>query len=657
MARMIQKALQECGKPHTDFSWRKYKLHYQRSLVQVGASLIMWFFALSAYVFDLISYHHFFGVSLVVLYLIAINPLKLWILKRIQGWDHLVSFLLFINFLEIIGYTAVIYFMGGIEATYLTILYATTIASVGSVSQRHHTFLVAGICILAYNAMILLEGANLIPWYKVIPDFHLPWSHRLTRMFVVDALMLLIAYITSYTAILLRKAKGDLQTAYAVLEQRVAERTKELSKANEELQSYIIEQKKADESIRASHERFLTVLNSIDATIYVADIETYEIIFMNKNMIETFGKDLTGEKCWKVFRGGSEPCHDCTNEKLIDENGKPVGVVAWQGQNPITKKWHTNFDRAIKWTDGRWVRLEIATDITDFKKMEQELQQSRKMESIGTLAGGIAHDFNNILFPIVGHTEMLLEDVPEDSPFRASLDQINTGALRATKLVKQILTFARQDKDKLMQMKMQPVIKEALQLLRSTIPTTIEIKQKIFDPFFTTKGIGKGTEMGLSVVHGIIKSMGGAIQVHSEPGKGTEFKLYFPIDKSHFNETAIQTKEPFQGGTERILLVDDEEAILTMEKLMLERLGYQVTIRTSSIEALEVFRVKPYNFDLVITDMAMPNMAGDKLSAELAKIRVDIPILLCTGYSEGMSKEKAASNGINIVDPENWTMC
>uniref|UniRef100_UPI0026174B4B response regulator n=2 Tax=Desulfobacula sp. TaxID=2593537 RepID=UPI0026174B4B len=173
-----------------------------------------------------------------------------------------------------------------------------------------------------------------------------------------------------------------------------------------------------------------------------------------------------------------------------------------------------------------------------------------------------------------------------------------------------------------------------------------DVTEKIFDPFFTTKEIGKGTGMGLSVVHGIVKSMDGSIHVYSEPGKGTEFKAYFPIEKSSFEKQNIQTKEPVRGGTEQILLVDDENAIIAIEKQILERLGYQVTSRTSSLEALEAFRANPDNFDMVITDLAMPNMPGDKLSAELIKIRPDIPILLCTGFSETMSEERAASLGI-----------
>ncbi len=368
----------------------------------------------------------------------------------------------------------------------------------------------------------------------------------------------------------------------------------------------------------------------------------------------------------------------------------------------------------------------VKRDITEKLKLESQLQQAHKLESIGTLAGGIAHDFNNILFPIVGHSEMLLEDIPEYSPFRGGVNAIFQSALRAKDLVKQILTFSRQEDSDLKLMKIQPIIKEALRLIRSTIPTTIEIKQdiqtdcglikadptqihqvimnlatnayhamedsggelkinlkeielgeydvlnsdmetgtyacltiadtgigmdndlthKIFDPFFTTKEQGKGTGMGLSVVHGIVKHAGGSIQFYSNPGKGAEFNIYFPIENGSFEKQIDQTKEPIQNGSEQILLIDDEKSIITMVKQNLERLGYQVTSRTSSVEALEAFRTTPGKFDIVITDMAMPNLPGDKLSIELIKIRPNIPILLCTGFSNTMSEEKAKSLGI-----------
>ena len=290
----------------------------------------------------------------------------------------------------------------------------------------------------------------------------------------------------------------------------------------------------------------------------------------------------------------------------------------WQGIFNNKKKDGTKyFERAvifpIKDINGKITNFAaIKQDISNEKILEAQLQHSQRMESIGTLAGGIAHDFNNILFPILGYTEMLLADVPEDSPFRNSLNGIYTGALRARDLVKQILTFARKENYEFKLLKIQPVIREALKLIRSTIPTTIdiiddirdecgvvkadptqihqilmnlttnayhamektggelkvtleelqimddpatihpdlrpgtyaclsvsdtgvgmdqELTKKIFDPFFTTKGLGKGTGMGLSVVHGIVTGMNGVILTASEPGKGTRFIVYFPVEK------------------------------------------------------------------------------------------------------------------------------
>ncbi|MCD4719289.1 MAG: response regulator [Desulfobacula sp.] len=173
---------------------------------------------------------------------------------------------------------------------------------------------------------------------------------------------------------------------------------------------------------------------------------------------------------------------------------------------------------------------------------------------------------------------------------------------------------------------------------------------RIFDPYFTTKENGKGTGMGLAIVHGIVKSHGGHISVYSEPGKGTEFKVCLPVIKLRKTIQRIEPDLlPIQKGNERVLLVDDEDIIVQVERKMLERLGYQVTVRASSIDALEAFRANPDNFDFVITDMTMPNMSGDRLAVELNKIRPGIPILLCTGFSETMSEEKAAFIGIKGV--------
>ena len=152
--------------------------------------------------------------------------------------------------------------------------------------------------------------------------------------------------------------------------------------------------------------------------------------------------------------------------------------------------------------------------------------------------------------------------------------------------------------------------------------------------------------MGLSVVHGIVKAMNGAVQVSSEPGRGTEFRVYLPVVGKGAEKKEVLTHETLPGGSEKVLLVDDEDAIIAMERQVLERLGYDVTPCPGSMEALETFRAGADQFDLVITDMAMPNLSGDKLAAELIRIRPDIPILLCTGFSETLTEDRIESLGI-----------
>lgn len=178
---------------------------------------------------------------------------------------------------------------------------------------------------------------------------------------------------------------------------------------------------------------------------------------------------------------------------------------------------------------------------------------------------------------------------------------------------------------------------------------TSEVMERIFDPYFSTKVDGKGTGLGLSVTHGIVKNHNGAITVHSEPFKGTVLHVYFPMVEIDHSPVESNIRETDLEGNERILIVDDEAQIVDMAKQVLSRLGYQVTIRTSSIEALETFQANPHAFDLVLTDMTMPNMTGDILSQKIMEIRPDIPIVLCTGFSERISEEKAASKGIKAL--------
>ncbi|RPH39281.1 MAG: response regulator, partial [Desulfobulbaceae bacterium] len=412
--------------------------------------------------------------------------------------------------------------------------------------------------------------------------------------------------------------------------------------------------------------------------------------------------------------------------QLIDKDGNPAGVCIWHDKNPVTGRYYINYDRAIEWTDGHLVRMQIATDITDLKNMEAQLQQAQKMEAIGTLAGGIAHDFNNILGAILGYAEMALDDCPAGSMAANDVGQVVKAGHRARELVKQILAFSRQAETEHMPLQPAAIIKEAIKMLRSSLPSTIiirqdidkdagpvfadptqihqilmnlctnafhamettggtlsvslkgktlsrkdlvnepqaepgnfvhlsvsdtgagippEIRERIFDPYFTTKETGKGTGMGLSIVHGIVKSYGGFISCHSTPGQETIFQVFLPV-MTEINLPAEMMEQPLQLGNERILFIDDEEMLVEMGQNLLERLGYRVTVRTSSLDALTTFQNQPDQFDLVITDQTMPGITGSDLARRMLQIRPDLPIILCTGFSNLISEEKARSLGI-----------
>ena len=376
-----------------------------------------------------------------------------------------------------------------------------------------------------------------------------------------------------------------------------------------------------------------------------------------------------------------------------------------------------------------WDVTEVKSAEKEREKLEAQLRQSQKVEAIGMLAGGIAHDFNNILQPIIGYTEMELLELPPTSPMRESLEQVLNASLRAKELVKQILAVSRStEEEQRIPIDISSIIKEALKLLRSSLPTSIEVRQnireglaladptqihqvlmnlctnalhamdgkgilevrlspvdlsesdladqyifdlkpgpylrlevsdtgcgmdaetmeRIFDPYFTTKEVGKGTGLGLAVVSGIVRRHEGAITVRSEPGKGTRFSIYIPrLDAQ--SEGTRQVDGPLQRGSERLLFVDDEPAIMEMGTSILKRLGYKVTSQTDSVKALEVFRSSPDEFDLVITDYTMPKLTGLDFAREVLRIRPDIPVLLCTGFSEKLTPDSLKAPGMGLL--------
>jgi len=177
---------------------------------------------------------------------------------------------------------------------------------------------------------------------------------------------------------------------------------------------------------------------------------------------------------------------------------------------------------------------------------------------------------------------------------------------------------------------------------------TADVKERIFEPYFTTKAAGEGSGLGLAIVHGIVESHRGAIKVKSAPGKGTEFSVHFPLAKDE-PVASKKDSENIRKGAERVLFVDDEPAIVAMAGKMLKAMGYDVTLTTSSAEAFEIFRKEPHSFDLVITDMTMPEMTGKRLARSILEIRPDIPVILTTGYSDQITLKETEEMGIRSI--------
>jgi len=496
--------------------------------------------------------------------------------------------------------------------------------------------------------------------------------------------------------------------------------------------------KKAEAALKESEEQFRYISEQSLLAIQIIQDDVFK--YLNQA-----SADIAGYSIEEMMGWGTEELSKLVHpddRKFVMEQARKKqkdekDVVPHYQFRIITKtgetRWLEVYSRTIRYK-GRHANLATLVDITEKIRAEEEktrleaqLRQSQKMESIGTLTGGIAHDFNNILGIIMGNTELAMEDLPELHPARFNLDEILFASMRARDVIKQLLSFSRKTDPKQKPVKLVHIIKDALKFLRATIPTSIEIrediqkytydtiladstqinqiminlftnaahamedsggvitirvqnayldqtsaacypdlttgnyvqltisdtgpgihekiKNRIFDPYFTTKEVGKGTGIGLAVVYGIVKTHSGAITVDSEPGKGTIFSILFPVvEQEALTET--ETVKALYMGKERILFVDDEKSMADIGRNRLERLGYEVEAKTNPIEALALFRADPNRFNLVITDMTMPQMTGDQLVKEIHNIRPDVPTILCTGFSEKIDEEKAKEIGI-----------
>ncbi len=503
--------------------------------------------------------------------------------------------------------------------------------------------------------------------------------------------------------------------------------------------SDITERKLAEDALRKSEERFSNFFRSTPVGTSITRLSDDVIVDANDAFLGLLGytrEEIIGHKPWELGTWAN-PGDRAKVLKILQEQGRIRNF-----ETQLVRKSGEIRDALISAEvidiAGEKYMLSLAHDITERKrveeerkKLEEQLFQAQKMESVGRLAGGVAHDFNNMLSVIIGRAEMALQEDVSNDKLQHNIREILKAGLRSADLTRQLLAFARKQTAIPKIMDLNETISGILKMLRRLIGEDIdllwapgldlwkvkidpsqvdqilanltvnardaisgvgavtiraenvvidgsnsaetpefipgdyvlltvsdtgagmskEVCENIFEPFFTTKEVGKGTGLGLSTVYGIVKQNDGFIHVASEPGKGTTFKIYLPRIEA---ETALVPSEEEAGecptGTETILLVEDDEAILDLGKMILDNLGYTVLAARTPVDAINLVEEHPEDIHLLITDVVMPEMHGRELAEKLSAIRPDLKCLYMSGYtSDVIAHRGILDEGLNFI--------
>ena len=501
-----------------------------------------------------------------------------------------------------------------------------------------------------------------------------------------------------------------------------------------------LERRRMEEAIRLGEHLRSVILDTVADAIFYVRVEgpgRYRIAAVNTAFSKLFGisdKDIVGRPLEDVVpphmlertlarydcaarTGARQVWEEIMSSRAGEKFGEITLIPLFDAEGRCTNYVGTVHDMTARIQSER-----------ERAQLQSRLHQAQRIQALGTLAGGIAHDFNNILAAIGGNTDLLLEDIGADSPMRKPLLEIQKASRRANDLVRQILTFSRSSAPTYEIVDPRPVAAEALELLRATLPSDLELREsfaedtpsikadstqfhqvvvnlvanaahasgrergavevlldaatdaeiprdtpapiargrylrlrvrdqgcgmdaatlkRVFEPFFTTRPPGQGTGLGLSVVHGIVESHKGVIHIDSALGRGTVVSVFLPASEDA--ATAPSATSHATGRGERIMYVDDEEALVLLMDRALTKRGYQVSGFSTPAEALKAFSDRPDDFDVVITDLSMPGMPGPQLASRLREVRKDVPIILTSGYIRPEDRDMATQLNINQV--------
>jgi PAS domain S-box-containing protein len=483
--------------------------------------------------------------------------------------------------------------------------------------------------------------------------------------------------------------------------------------------------KHAELRLKESEEKFRAIFEHATDSVLLLNADSLAIIDFNVTSHQSLGytrKEFEQLRLRDLLAVESPETVSGMMRKILAADQRPVEARLKTKSGQI--RYYRIRQQAITISNHNYT-LGIWHDITDRKMLEEHLIHSQKMEAIGTLAGGVAHDFNNIVAIIIGNTELALQDIYDAHPVNQKLKEIRTAGQRARDVVAQLLSFSRQDEARRLPVDLAAIIDESLQLLRVSIPISVDIKKKlcrqpltvlsdstqiqqvlinlctnaahameagggtltvslkktdldrvvagryglhpgayaqltvedtgtgidpaildrIFDPYFTTKQIHSGTGMGLAMVHGIVTKFDGGITVDSQPGHGSQFRVFLPLCPS-----AAEIEAPYRTeslcGRGRLLFIDDEPSILNLGTQYLSQLGYDVQSLDDAVEALKFYQRDPKQYDLIITDMTMPKLTGEMLVKEIFKINPETPVIMCSGYPNDAIKNRMNAAGV-----------
>jgi two-component system, cell cycle sensor histidine kinase and response regulator CckA len=535
-----------------------------------------------------------------------------------------------------------------------------------------------------------------------------------------------VALARIQTQLSLKRAEEALRKASEELEMRVEERTAELLKSNEALQSEIADRKRIQEALRASEDRYRDLIENANDIIYTHDLEG-NLLSVNKA-----GELAIGYKRDEFLEMNIaqwvDPSQQESVRKLVRqqvERREPRASYQLAVMTREGRELTMDVSARLIYREGKPIAVEgIARDVTDRIILEERLRQSQKMEAVGRLAGGIAHDFNNLLTAITGYSELLLSHADDLGPLRKYIDEILRAGRSSESLTRQLLAFSRRQVLQPRVLDLNTVVGNIHKMLRRLIGEDIELVtvfgselgrmkadpgqlqqvilnlavnardampqggklvietgdielddevahrratkpghyvrlavgdtgygmdaetiSHIFEPFYTTKEQGKGTGLGLSTVYGIVKQSGGSIWVDSQPGQGTNFQICFPqVDEELEVVEPAKSISRAAGGTETVLLVEDEELVRNLVRDILRKNGYFVLEAHHGTEALRVALQHKGPIHLLLTDVVMPQMGGRVLAERLKTFRPGIRILYISGYVDDATIQEGVSN-------------